>query len=69
MLLDELDAQLRSDAGESLRKVLNTGFARTGKITICVGDAHEDKDFATFCPKVLAGIGRVWDTEYLGRFP
>ncbi|HEX8944811.1 MAG TPA: hypothetical protein VF785_16845, partial [Gemmatimonadaceae bacterium] len=61
MLLDELDAQLRSDAGESLRRVLNTGFARSGKMTICIGDAHEDKDFATFCPKVLAGIGRLWD--------
>jgi hypothetical protein len=62
LLLDELDTRLRGDSGELLRGVLNTGFHRSGKITICVGDNHEDKDFATFCPKVLAGIGRVWDT-------
>lgn len=62
MLLDELDTRLRGDGGELLRGVLNTGFHRSGKITICVGDDHEEKDFATYCPKVLAGIGRVWDT-------
>lgn len=62
MLLDELDTRLRGDSGEFLRGVLNTGFQRSGKVTICVGDNHDDKDFSTFCPKVLAGIGRVWDT-------
>lgn len=62
MLLDELDTRLRGDSGELLRGVLNTGFHRSGKITICVGDNHEDRDFSTFCPKVLAGIGRLWDT-------
>jgi hypothetical protein len=62
MLLDELDGRLRGDGGELLRCVLNTGFQRGGKFTICVGDEHEDKDFNTFCPKVLSGIGRVWDT-------
>lgn len=62
MLLDELDTRLRGDSGELLRGVLNTGFHRSGKITICVGDNHDDQDFSTFGPKVLAGIGRVWDT-------
>jgi hypothetical protein len=62
MLLDELDTRLRGDSGEMLRGVLNTGFQRSGKVTICVGDEAEDRDFSTFCPKVLAGIGRVWDT-------
>lgn len=62
MLLDELDTRLRGDGGEALRGVLNTGFHRLGKVTICVGDDHEERDFSTFCPKVLAGIGRVWDT-------
>lgn len=62
MLLDEMDARLKSDGGENLRGVLNTGFHRTGKMTICVGEDHEERDFATFSPKVLAGIGRVWDT-------
>jgi putative DNA primase/helicase len=62
MLLDELDARLKSESGENLRAVLNTGFHRSGKMTICIGDAHDDKDFSTFCPKVLAGIGQLWDT-------
>ena len=62
MLLDELDTRLRGDSGESLRGVLNTGFQRSGKVTLCVGDDHEEKDFSTFSPKVLAGIGRIWDT-------
>ncbi len=62
MLLDELDTRLRGDSGEALRGVLNTGFHRSGKVTICVGDDHEERDFSTYCPKVLAGIGRVWDT-------
>lgn len=62
MLLDELDTRLRGDSGEMLRGVLNTGFQRSGKMTICTGDDHIDTDFSTYCPKVLAGIGRVWDT-------
>ena len=62
MLLDELDTRLRGDGGEMLRGVLNTGFHRSGTVTICVGDEHTDTDFSTFCPKVLSGIGRVWDT-------
>lgn len=62
MLLDELDTRLRGDSGEMLRGVLNTGFQRSGKMTICTGEDHTDTDFSTFCPKVLAGIGRVWDT-------
>jgi len=62
MLLDELDTRLRGDSGEMLRGVLNTGFQRSGKMTICTGEEHTDTDFSTFSPKVLAGIGRVWDT-------
>src|SRR5262249_6220447 len=64
MLLDELDTRLRSDGGESLREVLNCGFHRTGTATISVQVRNdwEDRDFKTFCPKVLAGIGSLWDT-------
>lgn len=62
MLLDEVDTRLQAQGGENLRAVLNTGFHRSGRMTICVGDDHEERDFATFCPKVLAGIGRIWDT-------
>src|ERR1035437_5652638 len=30
--------------------------------TRCVGKDFEVKDFPTFCPKCLAGIGELWDT-------
>lgn len=63
MLMDELDTRLRGDGGEMLRGVLNTGFQRAGgTISICEGDKNDVRDFSTFCPKVLAGIGRLWDT-------
>lgn len=62
MLMDEIDARLKSDGGEYLRGVLNSGFARGGRVTICAGDNNEPRDYSTFGPKVLAGIGRVWDT-------
>ena len=62
MLMDELDTRLNGDGGEALRGVLNSGFQRTGKHTICDGDKNEDRDFSTFCPKVLCGIGEIWPT-------
>jgi hypothetical protein len=62
VLLDEIDTRLRGDGGEALRGVLNSGFHRAGRVTLCVGDDHEARDFRTFAPKVLCGIGRVWDT-------
>ncbi|MFI5244618.1 MAG: DUF3631 domain-containing protein [Gemmatimonadales bacterium] len=62
ILLDELDARLAGEGGENLRSVLNSGFKPGGRVTICVGESHEARDFKTYCPKVLAGIGRPWDT-------
>jgi hypothetical protein len=62
LLFDEIDTRLRGDNAEALRGVLNSGYKRDGKVSMCVGDAHEVKDFKTYCPKVLAGIGRPWDT-------
>ena len=35
---------------------LNTGFKYNGVFTICVGDAHDDIDFHTFCPKAIFGL-------------
>lgn len=62
MLLDELDARLKGESAEMLRGVLNSGFQRGGRITICVGDTNEPRDHGVYCPKVLCGIGRLWDT-------
>src|SRR5262249_17492552 len=69
MLLDELDTRLRAEGGEALRGVLNTGFHVRGTVTICSGDDNEDRGFKTFCPKVLAGMGRLWDTVMSRSIP
>ena len=69
LLLDELDTMLSSEAGEKVRGILNTGFQRGGTYTLCDGDNHDVKDFATFCPKVLAGIGTIWDTVQSRSIP
>lgn len=66
LLLDESDAAFRGEKeyAEALRGILNTGYRRSGKSTVCVGQganihAH---DFKTFCPKAIAGIGDLPDT-------
>jgi hypothetical protein len=62
MLLDELDTRLHGPGAQALRGVLNSGYRRKGKLTISAGPKQGDRDFAVFCPKVLAGIGKVWPT-------
>jgi hypothetical protein len=63
LLLDELDTLLKNkDAGERVRGVLNSGFRRDGRVILCEGDSHEVREFPTYCPKALAGIGDLWDT-------
>jgi Protein of unknown function (DUF3631) len=66
LLLDESDTAFRGDReyAEALRGVLNSGYRRSGKTTVCVGQGAEIgfKDFSTFCPKAIAGIGKLPDT-------
>jgi len=66
LLLDESDAAFKGvpEYAEELRATLNTGYRRGGKATLCVkaGGDYEPKDFVTFCPKAIAGIGRLPDT-------
>lgn len=59
LLLDEIDTQFGGDKDDSqtLRNVLNSGYKVDGKSSCCVGDEHSVKDFSTFCPKAIAGIG------------
>jgi Protein of unknown function (DUF3631) len=65
LLFDEIDNVFRSngkdDDTKDLRACLNSGFKRDGKFSRCVGqNANLDvKEFATFSPKGLAGIGKV----------
>ena len=68
LLFDELDGVFSSankdERKEALRALLNAGFEAKAKIPRCVGQGQnlEVKDFAVFCPKALAGIGRLPDT-------
>ena len=65
LLLDEVDTIFsgRKDEGkEPLRALLNAGFERRAKIPRCVGPNFDLKEFAVFCPKALAGIGKLPDT-------
>lgn len=65
LLYDEIDNAFRGDGKDDdtkdLRACLNSGFKRGGTFTRCVGQnaSLEVKEFATFCPKALTGIGRV----------
>lgn len=66
LLLDESDAAFGRDKeyAEALREVLNMGQRRGGKATLCVGQGTNitTKRFDVFCPKAIAGIGRLPDT-------
>jgi putative DNA primase/helicase len=61
LLIDEVDSF--SDAQEELRGILNSGHRReTARVIRNVGDAHEPRAFSTWCPMVLAAIGRLPST-------
>ena len=62
LIMDEGD--LRGDAGEELRKILNVGYRRgfpTIKAVI-VNNNYEPRQFDTFAAVAIAAIGRLWPT-------
>ena len=66
LLLDEVDTiwgpKARAE-DEGLRALLNAGFRRKGStVPRCVGPSMTLRDFATYCPKAIAGIGDLPDT-------
>lgn len=66
LLFDELDAVFKGDpeTAQAVRGVLNAGAHCRGTVARCVGQGTNvvSKDFSVFCPKALAGIGRLPDT-------
>ena len=59
-LLDEADTWRNR---EELRAMLNQGFHKKGRVLRMQKDLNgnfEPKEFATYCPRAIAGIG--WDT-------
>lgn len=66
LLLDESDAAFKGEKeyAETLRGLLNSGYRRGGKTTVCVGQGANinTRDFSTFAAKAIAGIGDLPDT-------
>ncbi|MFC1917206.1 DUF3631 domain-containing protein [Chloroflexota bacterium] len=66
LLLDESDAAFKGEKeySETLRALLNTGYRRGGVSSVCTGQGANIgyKDLSTFCPKAIAGIGKLPDT-------
>ncbi len=66
LLLDESDAAFKQDSDytEALRSILNSGYRRSGRSSLCVGKGTDIgyRDFKTFGAKALAGIGALPDT-------
>jgi hypothetical protein len=66
LLLDESDAAFKGEKeyAETLRGILNTGYRRGGKASICVGQGSgiTYKDLGTFSPKAIAGLDALPDT-------
>src|SRR5262249_47513705 len=67
LLLDEVDTVFsgnKDERKEPLRALLNAGFERKAKVPRCVGQGsnYHVQEFAVFCPKAFAGIGRLPDT-------
>lgn len=61
LVLDEVDTWL--DEKPELRGVINSGHDRDGAhILRCVGDDHEPRQFSTWCPMIISGIGKPADT-------
>jgi hypothetical protein len=68
MLIDEGDTFLRDNV--ELRGILNSGYDKpSAKITRNVpnGDGWEARDFSTWCPQAIAGIGSYLDNTVVDR--
>jgi Protein of unknown function (DUF3631) len=54
----------KDERKEPLRALLNAGFERKAKVPRCVGQGsnYQVQEFAVFCAKAFAGIGRLPDT-------
>ncbi|MFC2027129.1 DUF3631 domain-containing protein [Chloroflexota bacterium] len=63
LLLDESDAAFKGEKeySETLRGILNSGYRRGGKASVCIGQGANIsyKDLSTYCPKAIAGIGKL----------
>lgn len=65
LLIDETDALFNSPTGQlserqdQIRGILNSGYRRGATVARCLAGDHEVRDWPTYCPKALAGIGHL----------
>ena len=68
LLIDEMDATMKADRemAEALRGIINSGFDRAGARYIMnvplPGGGYEPREFSTWAPQLLSGIGHLPDT-------
>ena len=63
LLLDEADRTFAKQDIPDLLAILNGSQRRESAYVLrCVGDDHEPRQFGTWCPKALGGIGDLPDT-------
>jgi hypothetical protein len=67
LLLDELDALMNKDReiAEALRGIMNSAFERASArhiVNVAVASGYEPREFSTWAPLLLAGIGNLPDT-------
>ncbi|MDX8383523.1 MAG: DUF3631 domain-containing protein, partial [Ghiorsea sp.] len=61
LLIDEADTFMKNN--DEVAGVINSGHTKpTAFVVRCDGDDSEPKQFSTWCPKVIAGIGSQRDT-------
>ncbi|MDB4745819.1 DUF3631 domain-containing protein [Verrucomicrobia bacterium] len=61
LIIDEADTFLK--ARDDMTGIINSGHRKTNAFVVrCDGDDNEPKQFSTWCPKAIAGIGRIKDT-------
>jgi putative DNA primase/helicase len=66
LLLDEMD-RISGEKKEMITVVLNGGYYRDGTVDRCVGDEHQVREFAIYCPKALVGIGEYVSETVVDR--
>jgi hypothetical protein len=63
VLHDEVDTVFKAKSGDDaeVRRLLNAGYRRTGKVVRIVGEGSKmrEQTFKVFAPTVLAGIGKL----------
>jgi putative DNA primase/helicase len=67
LLIDEVDTLLKqkSEMAETLRGIVNAGHrkGRSSTVIRAIKDnSDEYKEYNVFCPKILSGIGKVYET-------